>query len=327
MKRLLTVEEVAGLITSGQPLLVAGAEALLRQLPRGRWVGGTIPYFMDEEVGRQTEEKLQVTVFPADYPARTRLYSFDELPALPGDYPASGLSLIIIPSGSPTLSRFAKEGALWPGFFDRPLAGWVAGVRLDRLGVEVPRVFDGATGAVSGDGAAVLHVELPAGLVAKTEIINLFEPAGGDVITFPEDGFAATDCFVNGQPRALIDYLTERQADPRWPLVCDFGGSLINVAFQTIDPAQRRVTFYSPVFAGAEYRLARPLDDYERQFQAAHQRRRGNPRFECNCVLNYLYADLEGHRIADARGPFTFGEIAWMLLNQTVVSVTIEPLP
>jgi hypothetical protein len=44
-------------------------------------------------------------------------------------------------------------------------------------------------------------------------------------------------------------------------------------------------------------------------------------------VLNYVYAVLVGHRIADARGPFTFGEIAWMLLNQTVVSVTIEPLP
>jgi hypothetical protein len=41
-------------------------------------------------------------------------------------------------------------------------------------------------------------------------------------------------------------------------------------------------------------------------------------------VLNYLYASLHGVKTPGALGPFTFGEIAWMLLNQTVVYVTLE---
>jgi len=40
--------------------------------------------------------------------------------------------------------------------------------------------------------------------------------------------------------------------------------------------------------------------------------------FACNCVLNYQYVKLEGAR-AGLPGPCTFGEIAFQLLNQTMV--------
>ncbi len=40
--------------------------------------------------------------------------------------------------------------------------------------------------------------------------------------------------------------------------------------------------------------------------------------FACNCVLNFLYGKLEGAQ-AGLPGPFTFGEIAYQLLNQTMV--------
>jgi hypothetical protein len=46
--------------------------------------------------------------------------------------------------------------------------------------------------------------------------------------------------------------------------------------------------------------------------------------FSCNCILNYLYADLEGKKTADFTGPITFGEIAYQLLNQTLAYITIE---
>jgi len=51
MRHLLEVSEVQALIRRGDMLLLAGDEALLRQLPPGRWIAGTIPYFMTEDGG------------------------------------------------------------------------------------------------------------------------------------------------------------------------------------------------------------------------------------------------------------------------------------
>ena len=46
--------------------------------------------------------------------------------------------------------------------------------------------------------------------------------------------------------------------------------------------------------------------------------------FSCNCILNYLYSELEGKKTGGITGPITFGEIAYQLLNQTMVYLTIE---
>jgi hypothetical protein len=42
-------------------------------------------------------------------------------------------------------------------------------------------------------------------------------------------------------------------------------------------------------------------------------------------VLNYLHGSLEGRRTGSLQGPMTFGEIAYQLLNQTLVQITVEP--
>jgi hypothetical protein len=41
-------------------------------------------------------------------------------------------------------------------------------------------------------------------------------------------------------------------------------------------------------------------------------------------VLNYLHGSLEGRRTGALQGPMTFGEIAYQLLNQTLVQINIE---
>lgn len=38
-----TVKQVAELIKTGKTLLIAGDEKLLKQLPKGSWIAGTIP--------------------------------------------------------------------------------------------------------------------------------------------------------------------------------------------------------------------------------------------------------------------------------------------
>ena len=44
-----------------------------------------------------------------------------------------------------------------------------------------------------------------------------------------------------------------------------------------------------------------------------------DPVFSCNCILNYLYGELEGKKTPPYTGPVTFGEVAYQLLNQTLV--------
>ena len=327
MRTLMTVAEASALIGQGRPMLLAGSEGLLRQLPRGAWLGGTIPYFMTDEGGRHTEQSLLVTELPAScLSGEVKLYSEQELPQIPRDYPSHGVSFIIIPAGSAAHATYARESASWPGFFERPLVGWISGVSLERFGSEQPKVVNGRTGEVSAHAAGVMHVTLAADVVARTEIINLFEASDGDVITFPSEGFNVTQCAINGQPRDFAEYLTQNKVDTRWPLVADFSGANINVSFRSVDLQQRQVVLYAPVFKEVEYRLAKPVTDYVSRFAEELKRRDIKPIFTCNCLLNYLYAELEGKKTGDLVGPITFGEVAWMLLNQTMVYVTLEPL-
>lgn len=320
-----TVEETAELIRSGKRLSVAGDERLLQALPRGQWVGGTIPYFMSEEGGLCTHERLQVAVLPDFITEFTaKLYSAGELSNIPADYKANGFSRIVIPAFSEAHRKFAEECSNWPGIFDRPLVGWIAGVDLKDLGKVTPKVVNGVTGEMSDSKAIVLHVNLPAGTYAKAHILNLFRQGEGATITFTKAGFSATDCLVDGEQQNLAKYLTARQIDTKLPLVADYMGAMINVSFEAVDAAAGKVEFYAPVFPGVEYKIAAPVSDYEGEFTRQMDAREDTPFFSCNCILNYLYANLEGKKTGKIVGPMTFGEIAYMLLNQTLVYLTFE---
>lgn len=48
--------------------------------------------------------------------------------------------------------------------------------------------------------------------------------------------------------------------------------------------------------------------------------------FSCNCILNYQYAGLEGKKSGSVTSPVTFGEIAYQLLNQTLVYLNITDI-
>ena len=105
----------------------------------------------------------------------------------------------------------------------------------------------------------------------------------------------------------------------------DYAGACINVSFQSIDVDKGQVAFYAPVFTGIEYRLARPVGDYAAEFRRrlAEYDATGAV-FSCNCILNFLFGELEGKAIGGVEGPVTFGEIAYQLLNQTMVVVRVQ---
>ncbi len=326
MSELLTLDEATRLIGSGTPLLIAGDALLLAELPKGQWIGGTTPYFMTSHQGGITDRE-RVCVTRLEQPvtaASVRVYSEQELRDIPGDYPQHGCSFIILPAGSDAHLHFARECVNWPGLFNSPLVGWNAGVHLDEVNRCVPRVFDGSTQQSFENAAVVLHATTEQRIVSRIEIVNPFHPDQGDLLSFPSTGFYVTECLVNGVPTNLCEYIEQRRIDTRWPLVADFSGAHINVSFQNVDDHRRVVRFYSPVFEGVEYRVAAPVSDLDQVFGREFDARKTKPAFCCNCILNFLHAELEGKRTGEATGPFTFGEIAYLQLNQTLVYVTFE---
>ena len=324
---LLTVQETAALINAGKVLTLAGAEDLLAQLPKGNWIGGTIPYFIADEGGTETRERIHVNELaharPADIHIKT--YTLDTIASIASDAPDNGYTIVILPARSAIHIEYANHGRDYADMFFKPIVGWIAGVHLDDLDQVLPKVINGSTGGMLAADAVAIHVPLPADKVAVIRILNLFRQSEeADVITFPEAGFSATTCKVNGQESLLADYLRERRLDLELPLVADYNGAQINTSFQGVDPDGRTVRFYAPVFPDIEYRQAAPVGDYAHEFDVLASGAHGGVEFSCNCILNYLYGDLRGRRTGDLRGPATFGEVAYQLLNQTLVYLDVH---
>ncbi|HEY1933481.1 MAG TPA: hypothetical protein VGG99_15825 [Acetobacteraceae bacterium] len=315
-----TVDETNRLIAQGRRLHVAGDAAALGKLARGDWIGGTIPYFLTAEGGCVDRERVFVTELPAEVAAvDIGFVAPDRLADIPDGAPDHGFSLIVLPAMSDAHAKYAIGAHDLPGLFETPVIGWVAGVHLDDLGHAQAMAFNGRTGEAATDRIAVLRAHVADQVTPRIGIINLFQQGDGDRFVFPETGFAADDCRINGQRASFHEYAKAREIDPRRPLVADLSGEMINVSFQAIDDAARLVRFYAPVLAGVEYRQAAPLDDYRDALLSHVAAQPVTPAFSCNCILNYLYADLAGDKALSITGPATFGEIAYVLLNQTLV--------
>ncbi len=325
MTTLLTLEQAAQRIASGAPLSIAGDETALRQLPRGTWIGGTIPYFMAEAGGCKTKQHVMVTELASAQALSLAHYGADQLGQMMRDAPANGWTLVILPYGGKAHKQFAEHCRDDRDAFIKPVAGWVSGVDLDELGKRTPKVFLGSTGEVFEDGAVVAHGTLADGQLALIDIVNIFEPDRLDVLRFPETGFKATTCTVNGEPMKLLDFLRlRRNDDGKLPLVGDFNGTFGNAAIQHIDTATGEVSFYAPVFPDVEYFIAKPVGDYAQAFRERLTELEQQPVvFACNCAVNYLYGKLEGQRLGRIEGPVTFGEIGYQLLSQTLVALRV----
>lgn len=321
---ILTADAAAARIAAGAVMSIAGDAGLLAKLPKGAWIGGSTVYFMTAQGGKIDRDHLFCTTFPAGTTAVARHLTTDALPHLADGYAPNGVTLVVLPAFSAAHARFAEDGMTYANLFDQPLMGWISGVHLDDLGRETPTVFDGATGAAHTDGAALLHVTLPGAVSARVDIVNIFDQSDDPATTFvfPQSGFSARDVMVNGKTVNLAEYVAEKGLDTRLPLVANYAGSKINVSFQTVDAAAGTVQFYAPVFAGQEYRLAMPQPDYAASF-AAQVGTAGADKLSCNCILNFVYGDLQGKMAGGYTGPVTFGEIAYVLLNQTLVKLDI----
>ena len=324
MNQLTSLAQAAQWIREGRCLSLAGSEAALRQLPEGQWIGGTIPYFMTDEGGLvASDDQVFVTDLGELGEARVASYGEGDIERVVTNAPDNGFTVLIIPFGGGTQRRFAAEAANFKDAFLKPTVGWISGVHLDDLGHKKPLVYDGRTHSAYEDRAVAVHVALPADKLVQVDIINLFEPDGGDLIQFDETAFHVDSCRINGERASLSAYIRDNGLDHgRLPLVGDFAGAHVNVSLQQVH--DDHVDLYAPVFPGVDYHFARPVGDYAGDFRSRVERQAmDGVAFSCNCILNYLFGELQGKRIGGPQGPFTFGEIAYQLLDQTQVTVRI----
>ena len=320
-----SIEKARALITAKTPVIVAGDEALLRTLPAGDWVGGTIPYFMTPEGGQVSRTHVFVTEVPA-FARGVHITTYDEqtISTLGTDSPENGYTILILPAFSGLHRLFALQAPTYENIFFRVVAGWISGTHLGDVGKIAPKVFAGPTGEILDMKGVAMHIELPREYQAKIGIVNIFEQGDGDEIQFPETGFESDVCIVNGKTTRIGDYLGQTGFDTRLPLVANYNGTKCNVSIRSLDIPGSKITFFAPVFAGVKYRHAKPMGDYAERFLSAIPKDIGPTVFCCNCVHNYLHGNLEGRRTGDLQGPMTFGEIAYQLLNQTLVHVTLS---
>ena len=205
----------------------------------------------------------------------------------------------------------------------RNIIGWIAGVNLNDSG-QTPVAVNGMRPTAYTDKAVALHLSTPEEKTVKINIINIFEQdENSPIIRFSKEGFSATHCLIDGKETVFADYLEQNNVDIKLPLVGDYSGNGVNISFKSIDNGI--VSFYAPVFDNIEYRMAKQIPDYIEAFQ---NRISGiedmDTVFSCNCILNFLYGELEGRIIDKYFGPVTFGEIAYQLLNQTLVYLTVS---
>jgi hypothetical protein len=320
-----SIEKVKELIVGKIPVIVAGDEALLRSLPAGNWIGGTIPYFMTPEGGQVSHTHAFVTEVPK-FARGVHVASYDEqtISRIGADSPENGYTILILPAFSGLHRKFALEAPSFEHLFFRVVAGWIAGTHLDDVGKISPRVFAGPTGEMLDAKGVAMHIELPRDYQAKIGIVNTFEQGDGVDIQFPTTGFEASACIVGGKHTRVGEYFGQAAFDIRLPLVANYNGTKCNVTIRSLDIPGNKIAFFAPVFEGVTYRQARPVGDYSQRFMDAIPKDIGQTVFCCNCVHNYLYGELEGRRTGALQGPMTFGEIAYQLLNQTLVHVTLS---
>jgi len=318
---LFSFEETSKVIASGKCLHIAGSEGLLRKLPKGNWIGGSTEYFMLECGGRITNEKLFVLELPFKK-FKINSYNENDIGNITVDAFANGFSIAILPSDSAVHKTYAEKAAGFEGMFMKNIAGWISGLNLNVPG-QTPVAVNGITGEVFTDKAVAAHISVPDGKIVSIDIINIFEQdEKSPVIEFTEPGFSVTKCMVKGKEVVFANYIAKNKINTQMPIIGDYSGVGVNISFKAIENGI--VNFYAPVFPGIKYRIAKPITNYEKQFNERLEKLKGvQAVFACNCILNFLYGELENKQIHSFFGPIGFGEIAYQLVNQTLVYVTI----
>lgn len=320
--KLYTIDKVSKLIEEGKLLSLAGDEKLLSKLPKGNWIAGTIPYFMDTEKGLFSQEQIYVnelTVFENEF--TIKVYDSNSISNIVKDSYKNGYTMLIIPAFQDIHEKYALIADDIEGLYANPIVGWIAGKDLSSN--DIPKTFNGLDIKSYEDKAIAIHVKLPENKFAEIQIVNIFEKnEKSDEIEFLNNGFECEYCLINGKKENLSEYILKNNIDTKYPIIADYSGAKINISFKEI--TGDKVSFYAPFFKNKTYKFSKNIENYINKFEQSVLDLDVPIEFSCNCILNYLYGKLENKKIKNTTGPITFGEIGYKLLNQTLVYLAIS---
>jgi hypothetical protein len=300
---------------------------MLASLPPGNWIGGTTAYLMTAEDHVPTPDHLICSVLGTGVGFRIAVLGEDNLCHVTDGRYKSGFTYLLLPAFSEVHYKYALEAPGYPYLFDQPMIGWVTGVHISDIGKRTPKVFDGRTGVAYKNAAVALHIELSPGFAASLDMISPFIQGDGPAIIFPETAFIGGVCTIEGKQTNFATYVVEDNIDISVPLVANYAGAPVNVSVRAVDAAREEVHFYAPVVAGESYRFAKRRADFTRCINACVRSfEQPENALACSCILNYLYSGPDSVHTAGFVCPVTFGEIAYILLNQTLVVLNIKAL-
>ncbi|GCC53443.1 hypothetical protein SanaruYs_36870 [Chryseotalea sanaruensis] len=325
--KLLDIRTATELILGGRVLVISGDENLLERLPKGNWIGGTIPYFyLKNECGRMDKSKVFVTDFTESI-NDFKILTLDEetLSSICLTGFDNGFNFLILPALQSIHYNFALNVRHYEDLYKNPLIGLVAGTSLEE-NKNLSKTFNGYLKESSTTQAVVLQCSLLPSKVARIEIVNVFEQSDDFYIEVFEDTFKVKDCLINGDWINLYQFIKDKEVDISYPLICDYSGASVNVSFQLLVNETKEVVFYAPLFKNKRYYFSKKLDSYQQSFQAKIAEvleRETLIIYNCNSILNYLFGELHKNDIGFS-GATTFGEIAYCLLNQTFTYLAID---
>ena len=328
---LFSVDEVAAMIEKGDSLLLAGDSALLKTLPKGKWIAGLACRFVEN--GKDlvtTREKIFVhnlTGIAAD--AKLDIYDTSTIQSIYDDAFENGFSVMILPHKAEVTNEYAINCMNYSNFASRPLCGWVSEVSVflepDRDDESI--VFSGETGLSYNNSAVVMHFALPPEKYAEIHTFNPFIQGSGDVIVFEENGQQVENVLINGVRQNFRQYLFDKKIDRSSfevynVIAGDYAGITINANISMdLDVDQEKyVSLGNPVYKGIPYRFAKlaPDQSYDNLKQIDDK-----IVFSLSCITNFVVPDVFLKYIKHTNGPFAYGEIAYVLLNHTTVYVTV----
>lgn len=325
-KQLYSLGEVINLIEEKKSLIITADEGMLAQLPKGNWIGGTLPYFMTDNGFIKTKDQLYVNDL-TNYGINFKYSKYDTstISSIATDGFDNGFTFVIMPAGSDVHGVYSLNALQFENIFKNPVFGYASGFDFEDANHTGPKAFFGPDSEMLSAGAVAIHVELPENQVARVEILNPYAiDEQSDEIMFPEDSFIQTTCTVNGEEANIYDYLTSIGYElPCAPLISNTAGALINRAVMFMNPENKSVGFHSPVFKGDTYRLAEKVTDYKALFAEKLTINKKEAAYSCLCYGFKLAANITNETL-NINGPFVFNEIAYQALNETAVYLMID---
>lgn len=331
MNRILSCDTVAALIRSNRVMVVAGSAEALLGLPRGCWVGAVTHDFIASAGCARHQGNIMAVDF-TDYVTSPLIvpYSYLSLGSLFSDIPDGGFTYVLIPAFGDVHRLFSTYSLLEQVEDELPLVGWVSGLDNPTEQAEEPIVINGQTGEVYSDSALAFHCTLRSGYRFWLEVCNPYAAVEGDRLQFTEQGFAISQCTVNGVPQDFYEYLQRYGGEDVPTLQAMIGYTRFNV-HALVDHQLRCAMMTMPVISGVDYQTV-VLDERVgatcRDFMLANPAQQpGELVSTISCLGLYNRVKTRQTEALNCPGVFTYGEIAHYLHNEVIVKMHITPQP